>query len=74
MQRLTAKRVNGIKLKHRKPPEMPYWYWLDTDNCWRCKIETGALTAELLKGIEKSFFKKEVKNIYGRTKNEKSYD
>lgn len=22
----------------RKPPTMPIWYWLDTDNCWFLKI------------------------------------
>lgn len=29
------------KFKKRKVPEMPHWFWLDNDNCWKCKNRNG---------------------------------
>ncbi|HAU87645.1 MAG TPA: hypothetical protein DCW90_19780 [Lachnospiraceae bacterium] len=49
------------KTKHRKPPEMPYWYWLDTDNCWRCKNRNGCSNCGTVKKYRKKFFQKKSK-------------
>ena len=29
------------KPKRRKPPEMPYWWWLGQDSCWFCKTRSA---------------------------------
>lgn len=44
-----------MKSKIRKPPEMPYWFWLDNDNCWKCKNRNGCSGVVILKRKEKEF-------------------
>ena len=46
-----------MKIKIRKPPEMPHWYWLANDNCWGCKNRNGCSGC--------SYIKKERKRIFG---------
>ncbi len=47
--------------KHRKPPAMPYWWWLGQDGCWFCKTRNACSNCSVIKKDRKAFFGKKVK-------------
>lgn len=47
--------------KHRKPPAMPYWWWLGQDGCWFCKTRNACSNCSVIKKDRKTFFGKKVK-------------
>lgn len=49
------------KLKHRKPPAMPYWWWLGQDGCWFCKNKSACSNCGVIKKERKSWFSKKIK-------------
>lgn len=50
----------------RKPPQMPRWYWLDTDGCWFCKNRNACSNCSIVKRYRKKYFTKKEK---GKTLN-----
>ena len=49
------------KVKHRKPPTMPHWWWFDSDGCWFCKNRNGCSNCGVVKKYRKEFFPKKIK-------------
>lgn len=49
------------KLKYRKAPEMPYWWWLGQDGCWFCKNRNACSNCSVIKKERKKYFGKKVK-------------
>lgn len=49
------------KIKRRKPPEMPYWWWLDQDGCWFCKNRNACSNCNVAKRDRKKNFGKKMK-------------
>ena len=48
----------------RKPPTMPYWFWLGQDGCWFCKSSVSqrdCTNCSVNKKYRKEFFGKKIK-------------
>lgn len=58
------KEVFYMSKKIRKPPSMPYWYWLDTDNCWFCNNRNNCNNCSIIKKYRKKYFPKKEKGKY----------
>lgn len=37
------------KPKRKPRPSPPYYFWLDADNCWRCKNKNNCTNCKALK-------------------------
>lgn len=49
------------KVKYRKPPEMPFWWWLGQDGCWFCKNRNACSNCSVIKKDRKFLFGKKFK-------------
>lgn len=49
------------KLKRRKAPEMPYWWWLEQDGCWFCKNPNSCSNCSVIKKDRKKYFGEKIK-------------
>ena len=49
------------KAKRKPRPSVPNWWWLDTDNCWRCKNKQNCNGCSFLKKHKKKQNRKIIK-------------
>lgn len=44
------------KIKYRKPPTMPKWFWWGQDDCWFCKNKNNCSNCSVVKRYRKECF------------------
>lgn len=62
------------KAKRKPRPQPPGYFWLDRDNCWRCKNKNNCTNCKALKRQRAKDRQKEKKIVNGQLQKEKNYD
>ena len=52
------------KAKRKPRPEMPRYFWLETDNCWRCTHRSGCNGCGFLSSYAKRYLPRKEKGGY----------